>query len=255
MNSVKTKLRKSQVSLGSLIQIGHPAVAEIIAQAGFDWIAIDNEHGIIDLETGMNLFNAMRGTNVLPMVRVQENNEIIIRRWCDAGAHGIIVPMINSAAQAKDAVASAKYPPIGKRGFGYCRANSYGANFDGYAKSHNEDVLLIMQIEHTEAVNNIDEILAVDGVDGVFVGPYDLSGSMGLAGQFCHPDVLAAYDKVLNACRKHGKAPGIFMAPAELDRIKKFVSEGFTFISATVDTGLIRYGSETIVQVVKNCCK
>jgi 2-dehydro-3-deoxyglucarate aldolase len=249
MNSVKEKLKNGQISIGGWIQIGHPAVAEIMADSGaFDWIAIDNEHGIIDLETGMNIFNAMRGTTVLPMVRVQENNEIIIRRWRDAGAHGVIIPMVNSPEQARAAVASAKYPPVGKRGFGYCRANNYGAKFDEYIKNANDDVLVIVQIEHIDAIRNIDSILAVDGVDGAFIGPYDLSGSMNLTGQLYHPDVLAACDKMLKACKKYSKAAGIHIVPVEPERIKKFASEGFTFIAASIDSVFIRYGSEMIIK-------
>jgi 2-dehydro-3-deoxyglucarate aldolase len=251
MNPVKKKLVKGEVSIGGWMQIGHPAIAEIMAQAGFDWIAIDNEHGIIDLETGMNIFNAMRGTNVVPMARVQENNEIMIRRWCDAGAQGIIIPMVNTPEQAKAAVAAVKYPPVGKRGFGYCRANNYGAKFDEYAKKANDDILVIVQIEHIEAIRNIDSILAVDGVDGAFIGPYDLSGSMGLTGQLYHPDVLAACDKTLKACKKCNKAAGIHVVPVEPERIKKFTSEGFTFIAASIDTVFIRYGSERIFKSLK----
>jgi len=251
MNNVKNKLVKGEVSIGGWMQIGHPVVAEIMVQTGFDWIAIDNEHGIIDIETGMNIFNAMRGTNVVPMVRVQENNEIIIRRWCDAGAQGIIIPMVNTPEQAMAAVAAVKYPPAGRRGFGYCRANNYGAKFDEYAKTANDDILVIVQIEHIEAIHNIDSILAVDGVDGAFIGPYDLSGSMGLTGQLYHPDVLAACNKMLNACKKHGKAAGIHVVPVEPDRIKKFVSEGFTFIAASIDTVFIHYGSEMIFKTLK----
>jgi 2-keto-3-deoxy-L-rhamnonate aldolase RhmA len=248
MNKVKEKLKNGQASIGGWIQIGHPAVAEIMSQAGFDWLAIDNEHGIIDLGNGMNIFNGMRGTDVLPMVRVHENNEIIIRQWCDAGARGIIVPMVNTPEQAHAAVAAAKYPPLGKRGFGYCRANNYGRFFDDHAKCHNEDVLVTVQIEHIEAIRNIDSILAVEGVDAAFIGPYDLSGSMGLTGQIYHPDVIAACNQMLAACKKHGKAAGIHVVPVDPDRIQKFVSEGFTFIAAGIDTVFLRYASETILK-------
>jgi 2-keto-3-deoxy-L-rhamnonate aldolase RhmA len=252
MNKVKEKLKDNKVCLGGWIQIGHPAVAEIMVDAGYDWIAIDNEHGIIDLETGMNIFNAMRGSNTLPMVRVQENNEIIIRRWCDAGAGGIIIPMINNAQQAQAAVQAAKYPTNGgKRGFGYCRANSYGANFEKYVSSSDDDMLIIVQIEHIEGVKNIDAILSVEGVDGAFIGPYDLSGSMGLTGQLYHKEVLDACKTVLNACKKHKKAPGIHVVPVDPERIRSFASQGFTFIAASIDTVFIRHGSENLINALK----
>jgi 2-dehydro-3-deoxyglucarate aldolase len=247
MNPIKQKLQKGQVSIGGWMQIGHPVVAEVMAGSGaFDWIALDNEHGILDLETGMNIFNAMRGTNTVPMVRVQENNEIIIRRWCDAGAQGIIVPMVNTPAQARSAAASAKYPPQGKRGFGFCRANSYGSKFDAYARIANDDILVIAQIEHIDAVNNIDEILSIDGIDGAFIGPYDLSGSMNLTGQVYHPDVLSACDRTLAACKQHKKAAGIHVIPVEPDRIAQFAKKGFTFIAASIDTVFIRHCCDAI---------
>lgn len=244
MNKVKQKLAAGQVSIGGWIQIGHPAVAEIMAKAGFDWIAVDNEHGIIDLETGMNLFNAMRAGDVVPMVRVQENNEIIIRRWLDAGAMGVIVPMVNNAEQAKAAVAAAKYPPVGKRGFGYCRGNSYGREFDAYVKTANNDIVVIVQIEHIDAIKNIDSILKVDGVDGAFIGPYDLSGSMNLTGQINHPNVMKACDDMLAACKRHQKVAGIHVVLVDPEKIKAFIDEGFTFIAASLDTVCLRYACE-----------
>lgn len=188
MNRVKQRLANGELCRGGWMQVGHPAVAEIMVHAGFDWVAIDEEHGVINLETGMNIFNAMRDTDTLPMVRVQENDNLVIRRWLDAGAQGIIVPMVNTPQQAEAAVQSAKYPPQGKRGFGFCRANYYGAEFDADVQETNDDILLIAQIEHIEAIRNIDAILEVEGIDGAFVGPYDLSGSMGLTGQTSHPE-------------------------------------------------------------------
>jgi 2-keto-3-deoxy-L-rhamnonate aldolase RhmA len=246
MNKVKQKLSAGQVSIGGWVQIGHPAVVEIMAKAGFDWIAVDNEHGIIDLETGMNLFNAMKTDDVVPVVRVRENNEIVIRRWLDAGAMGVIVPMVNTAEQAKAAVAAAKYPPIGKRGFGYCRGNSYGIEFDNYVKTANDEIIVIVQIEHIDAVKNIDSILSIDGVDGAFIGPYDLSGSMNLTGQISHPDVMKACDEMLIACKKYNKAAGVHVVPVDSEKIKDFANKKFTFIAASLDTVCLRFACERL---------
>ena len=248
MNKVKEKLLNQQISTGGWIQIGHPAVAEIMAHAGFDWIAIDAEHSGIDIETGMNIMNAVKGTNTVPLVRVQENNEIVIRRWLDAGAEGLIVPLVNTAEQAKSAVLSAKYPPIGKRGFGFYRANYYGAQFDSYVKEFNDDVLVIVQIEHIEAIRNIDAILEVKGVDGAFIGPYDLSGSMDLIGKTDHPKVLEAIEIMLQACKKHNKAAGIHVIPVEPQKAKDFVNKGFTFVALSLDTVMLRYGCEKMLK-------
>jgi len=241
MNRVKQKLARGEVCRGGWIQIGHPAVAEIMAHAGFDWIAIDDEHAIIDFETGGNIFGAIRNSGTVAMVRVRENNELVIRRWLDAGAQGIIVPMIDTAEQARAAVASAQYPPRGRRGFGFCRANQYGAEFPAYVRDANDDLLLIAQIEHIEAVRNIDAILAVEGIDGTFIGPYDLSGSMGLTGQLTHPDVQEAIRATLDASRRHHKAAGVHVTAVAPDQVAQAVEEGFTFIGLSLDCVMLHH--------------
>ena len=248
MNRVKQRLANGELCRGGWMQIGHPAIAEIMVHAGFDWIAIDEEHGGINIETGMNIFNAMRDTDTVAMVRVQENDNLVIRRWLDAGAQGIIVPMVNTPQQAEAAVQSAKYPPQGKRGFGFCRANHYGAEFDTNVQEVNDDVLLIAQIEHIEAIRNIDAILKVDGIDGAFIGPYDLSGSMGLTGQTSHPDVLAAIQTMLEACRRHNKAAGMHVVPVDPDLIGKFANQGFTFIALSIDCVMLRHGCAKVLR-------
>ena len=249
MNRVKQRLSKGELCRGGWIQIGHPAVAEIMVRAGFDWIALDEEHSTIDLETGMNIFNAIRGSDTISMVRVQENDELVIRRWLDVGAEGIIVPMVNTAEQAAAAVQSVKYPPDGRRGFGFCRANYYGSDFDTYVKEANDDVLLIAQIEHIDAVRNIDAILDVEGIDGAFVGPYDLSGSMGLTGQITHPEVQAAVRTMLEACKRHDKAAGMHVVPVDPDLVSKFADEGFTFIALSLDCVMLR---DSCAKVLRN---
>ena len=248
MNRVKQRLTKGELCRGGWIQIGHPAVAEIMVRAGFDWIAIDEEHSVIDVETGMNIFNAMRDTGTVAMVRVQENDELVIRRWLDAGAEGIIVPMVNTARQAEAAVQSVKYPPAGRRGFGFCRANYYGADFDRYVQEANDDIVLIAQIEHIDAIRNINAILEVEGIDGAFIGPYDLSGSMGLTGQPAHPDVQAAVQTMLEACQRHNKAAGMHVVPVDPDLVNKFADEGFTFIALSLDCVMLRHACAKILQ-------
>jgi 2-keto-3-deoxy-L-rhamnonate aldolase RhmA len=244
MNTLKNKLAKGEVCLGGWITIGHPAVAEIMVHAGFDWVAIDEEHGTIDFETGVRVLSVMRGTATVPFVRVRNNDELVIRRWLDAGAMGIIVPMINTAAQARAVVQAAKYPPQGRRGFGYCRANRYGAEFDEYVQRANDDIVLIAQIEHIEAVRNIDAVLDVDGIDGIFLGPYDLSGSMGLTGQIAHPDVDAAVETVRQACRRHNKVAGVHVVPVDPADVSRRANDGFTLIAASLDCVMLRYACE-----------
>jgi len=225
---------KTTTRIGSWIQIGHPAIAEIMANAGFDWLAVDTEHTDISMSQTTNLIRAMEPC--LPFVRVRENDTLCIRQALDAGAEGVIVPLVNTADDARRAVAAAKYPPAGVRGHAFCRANNYGAGFDTYAANANNDTAVIVMIESKEAVDNISDILAVVGVDGAFIGPYDLSGSYGIPGETSHPLILDARDRVLEACKTAGKAAGIHVVIPRTEDIAKAKADGFTFIAIGGDT-------------------
>ena len=196
---VKKALLKREVTIGAWIQIGHPAISEVFANAGFDWIAADCEHTDIDLKTFTSISRGMYGRGSVPFVRVRENDTLAIRQVLDAGAQGIIVPLVNTAEDAQKAVAAAKFAPAGIRGFAFCRGNNWGMDFDEYARSANEDTAVIIMIESREAVENIDDILGVEGVDGVFIGPYDMSGSYRVPGQISHPDIQKAFQTVAAA--------------------------------------------------------
>jgi len=235
-NPVKEKLKNKEVTLGSWIMIGHTDVAEIMAQAGFDWIAVDIEHSPINFETVQAIFQAMKGTNCQPFVRLSDNDPVVIKRVMDRGATGIIVPMVNSREDAENAVKAVKYPPKGNRGVGLGRASGYGANFEDYFKTINDQVVVIVMIEHIDAVNNIDSILSVPGIDGLFIGPYDLSGSMGIAGQLEHPDVIKARDRVIKSAHKHNIALGIHVVHPNPEEVRKRIEEGYTFIAYSIDT-------------------
>lgn len=238
-NKVKKALLNSELCIGTWIQVGHPAVAEILANIGFDWIAVDCEHTDIDVENFANLARAMHGRGVAPLVRVRENDDLAIRQMLDAGAQGVIVPLVNTAEEVRRAVAAAKYPPLGVRGFAFCRANNWGQDFDEYASGVNDQVVVVVMIESKLAVDNIDEILAVEGVDGVFIGPYDMSGSYGVTGQTSHPLVQAACAVVVAACQRHGKSAGLHVVKPTKETINKARADGFTFIALGVDTVFI----------------
>jgi 2-dehydro-3-deoxyglucarate aldolase len=195
--SLKDKLKNNQLTLGSWITIGHPSVVDIMASAGFEWLVIDMEHTSIDLTMAHNLIATIQANGLKALVRVSKNEEVIIKRILDMGADGIVVPMIKSKEEAQEAIDYAKYPPIGKRGVGLFRAQKYGLGFDEYKKWVNEELVIIAQIEHYEAVDNIKEIITTDGIDGVIIGPYDLSGSMGFPGEYDREDVKKAIAKVL----------------------------------------------------------
>ena len=182
-------INRKDISLGSWITLNHFSIVEIMADAGFDWLCIDLEHSVIDYFEAEQLIATMEAKGCIPYVRVGENNPLIIKRMLDAGAVGIIVPAVNSKEDAIRAVKSVKYPPLGNRGVGLARAQNYGFGFDEYVEKINSRTIVIVQIEHIDAINNLEEILSTKGVDGSIIGPYDLSGSMGKPGEYNEPDV------------------------------------------------------------------
>jgi 2-keto-3-deoxy-L-rhamnonate aldolase RhmA len=241
-NPVKKKLLEGKPSFGSWIQVPHPSVAEILSAVGFDWIAVDMEHSDAGVSEYSNIIRGMYGRGPVPMARVQENDTLVIRRLLDAGAWGVIVPMVNSAEDAKKAVRAVRFPPKGIRGAGFARANDYGAGFGEYLAASN-DILVMAMCETKESVDNIEEIVAVDGVDGIFMGPYDLSMSYGIPGKTNEPIMVEARKKVLAACKKAGKAPGLHHFTMTKESIQSILGEGFLFVALGVDASFIQAGA------------
>jgi len=228
-----------QITYGSWVHIGHPAMAELMASLGFDWLAVDFEHGAVDLGQSLSLVQAIKGQGVVPYARIPYNDLIWIRRALDTGFMGLIIPMVNTAEEATRAVNIAKYPPVGQRGIGFCPANMYGTRVNDLIATANRDVKIIAQVETAASVENVQAILEVDGIDGVFMGPYDLSGSYGALGQFDHPLMKSAYEKVLTACGKTGKLAGIHVVAPDLDQVRERVAQGFRFVALSLDITLI----------------
>lgn len=235
-NSTRKKIVERKFSLGSWVQFAEPGIAEIMAQNDFDWIAVDMEHTDISLFQFSNIARAMGEHGPVPFVRVRENDTLAIRQVLDAGALGVFVPLVNDAEEAARAVAAAKFPPRGVRGFAYYRANRYGLTFSDYADGANDAISVIIMIETKKAVENIDSILAVEGVDGIFVGPYDLSGSYGVVGQTDHPRVKEALERVVAAAENAGKAAGLHVVLPSEEEIIRAVAGGFTLIAVGMDT-------------------
>ena len=187
-------------TIGSWITLNHTSIVEIIAEAGFDWLCVDLEHSVTDYKEAQQLISTIQSKGILAYVRVGENNPLIIKRVLDAGADGIIIPSINSKKEALKAVESIFYPPIGKRGVGLARAQKYGFDFENYRDDKAKKIKIIAQIEHVDAINELESILKIDEIDGTFIGPYDLSGSMGKPGQYDDKDVkevLLKYEKIV----------------------------------------------------------
>jgi len=234
--TIKEKLRQCQKSIGTWISIGHPSVIEILASAGFEWFVLDMEHSAISLETAQVLMTAAKSKNTPVLVRVPENHPTIIKRVLDLGADGIIVPMVNTKAEATQAVESAYYPNAGRRGVGLYRAQNYGIGFPEYReKLENKELIVIAQIEHIDAVNNLEGILDVDGIDGTIIGPYDLSASMGHPGDYERDDVKAAIQRVESTCKKRGKSLGFHVIPSKAEELQKKLDEGYNFVAFSLD--------------------
>ncbi|MDD1651823.1 MAG: aldolase/citrate lyase family protein [Methanomicrobiales archaeon] len=234
---LKDRIHRKEVTLGSWITLGHPAIGEIMAGIGFDWLTIDMEHSAITLGECMQLIQVIELRGCVPLVRVGENDPTVIKRVMDAGAHGVIVPMVNSRAEAEQAVKSVKYPPEGFRGVGYGRAQGYGLHFDAYRDWNARDTLVVVQIEHIRAVEQMAEILTVPGVDAFIVGPYDLSASLGIPGEFSRPEFLGAMERIRTTMTDYpGVAPGFHaVQPSPADAVKR-LEEGYRFLAYSLDT-------------------
>ena len=234
--TLKDKIKNQKLTLGSWITIGSPAVAEVMARSGFEWLTIDMEHSAITLDIAQDLIRIIELNDCIPLVRVPENNPYIIKRVMDAGAHGVIVPMVNSKQDAQRAVKSVRYPPDGFRGVGLARAQDYGFDFEGYKKWLEKESIVIVQIEHIDAVKNLKEILSTKGIDGFIVGPYDISGSMGIPGNFENVQFKKQIKKIMEISKEMKKTAGFHVIPPEINETKKFIKQGYRFIAVSLDT-------------------
>ncbi|MBU6158102.1 MAG: 2,4-dihydroxyhept-2-ene-1,7-dioic acid aldolase [Bacteroidetes bacterium] len=232
---LKQKLAKKELSFGSWLTIPHQSVIEILSTAGFEWLAIDIEHAAISIETVMNLIGHIQGNGMQALVRVSKNEEVVIKRVLDAGADGVIVPMIKNKAEAIEAVNYVKYPPIGKRGVGLNRAQKYGTAFNSYQDWVKNEAVLIAQIEHIEAVQNLEDIFSVPDIDGIIVGPYDLSASMGYPGEYHREDVKLALDKVEEISKRLNKSLGFHVIDSNHEKIVEKINKGYSFLAFSLD--------------------
>lgn len=239
--SLRKRLLNGDAVIGSWINSGSPMVAELMAASGFDFLCVDAEHSAVDLSQVQQLFQAMTSgrRDCAAMVRLHGVDFSFVKRYLDAGADGVIAPLVRTRAEAELLVQACKYPPEGLRGLGFCRANDYGMRIDDEYARANADILVALQIEHTEAVQNIDEILGVPGIDAVFIGPYDLSASMGLAGQFSHPDYVTALNQIRAACQRHNKIPGIHVVAVDPSEAKTRLAEGYQLLAYSLDITML----------------
>lgn len=237
--SIKHKLKANELTIGTWLCMGNTHIAEIMCNAGFDWITIDLEHTGTSIAQAAELIRIIDLCGKSPLVRLPENDSTIIKKVMDCGAHGIIVPMVKTVDDALLAYRSLRYPPSGNRGVGLFRAQGYGKSFSSYLEWVDENALLIVQIEHHEAVTNIEEILNLDEVDGYIIGPYDLSASMGIPGEFNHPKMKEALEKIAQTGAKKLKPGGIHIIEPKLAELKTAIQSGMKFIAYSVDFRMI----------------
>jgi len=233
---LRLKLQERKPLIGTFLTIPSPETAEILAGAGFDWLFIDMEHTTIDVKDVQRILQAVQ--NQCPcIIRVPSKEEVWMKRVLDTGAEGIIVPHINSVQEATQIIQFCKYPPAGSRSIGISRAQGYGMHFNPYMDNANENIMIIPQIEHIDGVRNIEPIVKVPGIDAVFIGPYDLSGSMGKAGKIKDPDVQKAIENVKTECVKNNLPIGIFCTNAQT--AKQFIDLGYMLIAMGMDSLLL----------------
>ena len=234
------KLNEERVQFGTLITMPSPETTEVMSMVGFDWLWIDLEHGHIGLETLLHILQSIRPP-CHGIVRVPAADRVWIKRVLDLGCENLIIPQVNSAEEAANAVSWSKYPPLGVRSVGMSRAHGYGMEFKEYVEHVNDRLAVFVQVEHVIGVQNIEAIVGVEGVSGILVGPYDLSASMGKIGRVGDEDVTQNIQRIKTVCRQAGKPYGIFAANVET--ALRYADEGFSFISIGTDTLFLSTGA------------
>lgn len=248
-DSFRTRLRNGERLLGTMVTLPTASTAEILADAGFDWLFVDGEHGPLDTADILAILQAV-SHRIACIVRVPACDEVAIKKVLDLGAAGIIVPQVNSAEQAADVVRYARYAPEGSRGVGLARAHGYGFRFAEYVASANADISVIVQAEHRSAVENIDAIVQVPGVDAVLLGPYDLSASYGKMGQISDPEVLNGIDRVTTSCQAVRMPLGYF--GISFDAVKPWMDKGYSLVVAGVDVLFLGNGARRMLKELQS---
>ena len=242
VRKIRTMMRNGTATIGSWMQIPDSNIAEIMGCAGYQWVAIDMEHGPVSVSQLPDIFRALELGGTLPLARVASPLPINCRQALDQGAAGVVVPMISSAIQLEAIINECHWPPRGRRGVGFQRANVFGKFFESYIQEAQES-LVIAQIEHIDAVNNLESIVKVDGLDAIMVGPYDLSASLGITGDFENKKYKEVLNQILQVCAKQKMACGIHVVQPDTKMLAQRIGEGYTFIAYGVDTVFLNHSA------------
>jgi 2-dehydro-3-deoxyglucarate aldolase len=237
--TIRSKLKAGSVSLGSWMQIPHPTVAEILGHLGYDWVAVDMEHGAFSAHQLPDLFRALELGKTLPLVRLAHGHPKDCKQALDAGAGGVIVPMVQTAEQLITVRDACRWPPAGMRGVGFSRANLFGQHFVSYREEAQAPILVAM-IEHFRSIIDLENILDVEGLDAVLIGPYDLSASMGLTAQFDHPDFCSIVKVILETAASKSVPVGIHVVDPDLNELNLRIKAGYQFLVYSIDAVMLR---------------
>jgi 2-keto-3-deoxy-L-rhamnonate aldolase RhmA len=250
--TLRTKILRQDLLIGTIITLPSAEISEILSLAGLDWLFVDLEHGALSVRDAQRILQA--ATPKTPcVIRVPSNDETWIKKCLDIGAEGVLVPQIRTPSDAERAVRFCKYPPEGSRSVGIARSHGYGTIFQEYIESANSDIAVILQIEHMDAVNNIEKICNVSGIDALFIGPYDLSASMGKMGLTNDPDVIKAISRITQCARRANIPLGIFGINEEA--VKPYMESGCTLIAVGIDTVLLGETAAKIIRLLKHSGK
>lgn len=246
--SFRQRLRSNETLVGTLLTLPCPDIADVLSRLSFDWLWIDLEHGNLDIQEAQRLVQAI-ANRCATIVRVPSQDEVYLKKVLDIGIDGILVPQVKTAAEAQQIVQRCHYPPQGIRGVGIARAHGYGITFQDYVQHANQTTAILLQIEHIDAVRNIDEILAVQGVDAVLIGPYDLSGSLQTLGDIQQPEVMDAIQSVLQACQLKHMPVGIFCATPE--QATRWNKQGLTLVAIGADVTFLWQSAQSALRSFK----
>jgi 4-hydroxy-2-oxoheptanedioate aldolase len=243
-NRFKTALAARQTQIGLWASFGDAYATEIVASAGFDWLVLDGEHGPNDLRSILGQLQAVGGYPAHPVVRLPSGDPVLIKQYLDIGAQTLLIPMVESGEQAKQLVAATRYPPSGIRGVAGARASRWGG-VSGYLQDASDGICLLIQMESAAGLAHLDEMVSVEGVDGVFIGPWDLAASLGHLGNPFHPDVVSVIEKSIDTIVASGKAAGILMTDVALAH--SYIARGVTFCAVGVDVLLLAQAARGLV--------
>lgn len=249
---LKSKLNNRELVFGSWVSFSHPSITEIFADRDFDFVAIDMEHTTISLEQAQRIIAASQSKDVPCLPRPVSHSNDWIKPLLDSGANGIIAPLVSNEEQNKDLVNKIKFPPIGNRSFGVNRAHNYGLEFEKYVTNWNSDSIYIAQIENKDAIANIDEILQEKNLDGVMVGPYDLSGSLGVPGKVDDKLVVEAEKIVIKKCIEYGVSCGTQISNFNSESVEKSLAKGYTFIIASSDLFILNNWADSAQNIISS---